>query len=415
MYLCELHIKSLRNIGDISLELGPGFNYFYGDNGAGKTAILEAAHILSSGKSFRTNKMSAVINHSTSELIVRGKVLQASSAPPSKGDLSSKAHTKIDDDEGRVLALSKSRSGVTELRIGGKRENKTSALARLLPVQTLLPEAADLVFAGPGGRRAFLDWGLFHVERQFLDVSSRYKRTLAQRNAWLKSLNGSGQGVVDNPGEPQASDPWFESIVALGLQLNQMREAYVNGLRPHLIKLLTKLQLNMDIEVAYTWGGLVDENTSLNKMVESYSRDIRFGVTHRGPHRGDLEIRADSHPAETAVSRGQAKLLASAFILAQAIYLREKLGTKPIILIDDFGAELDIEHWRFFLRALTELDCQVLATGTMKLDGKNGDDGAIDLDRAPKDISNVKLLTDLERLVVFHVEQGGISGIDSVS
>ena len=147
----------------------------------------------------------------------------------------------------------------------------------------------------------------------------------------------------------------------------------------------------MKVILEYNWGGLKSAQEAAKKLSETWPRDVKFGMTHRGPHRADLLFMAAEQVAAETVSRGQAKLISSAAILAQAELLYEHSNTKSLFLIDDFGAELDAEHWRHFLSTLLELECQVIATSTEPLD------------------QTQEWVKGLSGLRVFHVEHGNIA------
>ena len=361
MYLQSLHIENFRNLTEQTVGLGPGFNYVYGPNGAGKTAFLEAIYLLARGRSFRTSKTATLIAHEKPQLLLRASLLNSVG-------------------QSVQIGMSKTRSGKTELRVNGSVEQRASTLAKHLPVQTLLPQAADLVLGGPGARRGFLDWGVFHVEQRFVDVSRDYRRALAQRNAWLKSLRG------DDPGFE--SDPWVVQVCDCGVQISEMRASYVEQFAPLFTRALETLSAELSVELAYDRGGLESSAQAQKKMGEAWSRDVKFGVTHRGPHRGDLRFSTRQQDVSDTVSRGQAKLISSAAILAQAELLFSQSNTKSLILIDDFGAELDAQHWQQFLRTLMALECQVVATSTERLDSARS------------------WLTEVQEMRVFHVKQG---------
>ena len=361
MFLKTLHISHFRNIESTSINFVGGFNYLYGANGAGKTAVLEAIHFLSRGRSFRSNRNAVLLRSGADQLVVRAEFVGKGGRP------------------GEV-AVSRSRQGGMEIRVNGIAEQRLSVLARQMPVQALLPEAGHLVLGGPGERRGFLDWGLFHVEHGFLELSRRYRRALNQRNAWLKDV---GLGQVE-----LRQDPWITQLVELGLALSQLREAYARELQGELESVLAQLAPSLNVAISYDWGGVESSLEYSKKMSDSFARDVKSGVTHRGPHRGDLMITVDGHPAADQVSRGQAKLIASAALLAQARMLEHRTGTKSLFLIDDFGAELDSEHWKYFLRTLAGLKCQVIANSTEPLDASQD------------------WVQDLSECAVFHVEHG---------
>lgn len=363
MHLQRLHIFNFRNFVDQEIELSPGFNYLSGDNGAGKTALLEAIHVLARGRSFRTHRIQPVVRQGESALVVTGEVVS---------------------DEGVVTKLGTQRNinGTTELRLGGEKTVKASALAQILPIQTLLPDAADLVLGSPGGRRAFLDWGLFHVEQTFLESSGYYRRVLSQRNAWLKQLA--------TPQSTSADDPWFQQYRDYAIKISISRAKYVASLSGVFSGLMNELNASLDVELSYDWGGLVSAEDADKKVSESYARDVKFGATQRGPHRGDLLFTTNGNPAVDVVSRGQAKLIASAALLAQAKLLSDRIGQRLVFLIDDFGAELDGNRWQQLVSTLLTLDCQVIATSTESLN------------------LSADWVKQLPGLKVFHVEQDRI-------
>ncbi len=369
MYLLSLHGQNFRNLAEQTIEFSPGFNYLYGANGAGKTALLEAIHLLARGRSFRTSKVVSLIRSGEPDLLLRGEVENALG-------------------QRTQLGMRKSRNGKTELRLAGRAEARASTLAKHLPVQMLLPQAGDLVLAGPGERRGFLDWGVFHVEQRFVELSRSYRRVLVQRNAWLKGLSGVNPGMEE--------DPWLQQLVEYGSEVNVMRSEYAVQLAPLFQRALAQLSPHLKVDLVYDWGGFEakagadSDEEALKKLSESWPRDVKFGVTHRGPHRADLKFTLDGAAVAETVSRGQAKLIASAAILAQAELLYQHSNRKSLILIDDFGAELDNEHWQQFLSTLLALDCQVVATSTGTLDRSQ------------------TWVTGLSDLRVFHVKQGRI-------
>ena len=362
MHLLSVSAYAFRNIEQVSLDLGVGFNLIHGDNGAGKTALLEAIYLIARSRSFRTTKLKNIIKADTKEACVRAEV----------GNESGQV---------RALAVAKSLNGTSELRVDGESVKRSSDLARYLPVQVLLPGVIDLVLDGPNTRREFLDWGLFHVEHAFLDASKRYKRILAQRAAWMKA----------NQNSAFEEDPWVEQLVTGGVQISSWRSAFLQEMNPYFEEMLRLLDPQLACSLAYIDGGYgSSEEEGREKLAAGFARDLRFGVSHYGPHRGDLEFRFKGSTARDIASRGQAKIIASAVTLAHAALLAKAYDKKPVILIDDFGAELDEDRRQSFLKALMSLDCQVIATTT----------------DAPADLLEYKAL---EEIRVFHVKQGALS------
>ena len=367
MQLNLLRVQNFRNLEDVELHFSPGFNYLYGENGAGKTALLEAVALLARGRSFRSGRTDSQIRHGQNVVRIAGTVRGSSG---------------IESD----LTWSRQRQPAeVRLSIDGLKAAKRSDVARRLPLQTVLPDAAELVYGPPANRRAFLDWGLFHVEPSYLHASANYRQALQQRNAWLKLQMGADLKITD--------DPWLDVLVSHGVKLGEMRSGYVMGLKTFFQRNLSSLAPSQNVELGYDFGGWDSIENAAKKLGESLSRDVKFGTTHYGPHRADLKMMSGGRPAAELLSRGQAKVTASALILAQAEYQLERTGNRCVILIDDFGAELDAAHWRLFAQRLQELACQVIVTST-EPPGMTGG-----------------LVGELGKCELFHVKQGSIEAV----
>lgn len=335
MYLANLHVSDFRNVAQANIEFGPGINLIVGANGAGKTAILEAIFLLARGRSFRSSQTKHLIRRGQHQLLVRGDVVRAGA--------------------GHVLARSKASQGENQTRIDGEHAALQSRFAELLPLQTLLPGIADLVLDGPGIRREFVDWGLFHVEQRYLEMARRFRKALSQRGAWLK----------ENSGATFQNDPWVNTLVTSGCQISAWRQRFVSELDDHFQRTLVHLASGLGAELGYSNAGFDgDEVSAVVQMEASFERDRRYATTHVGPHRADMDIRVDGIGAKSSVSRGQAKLLASALMLGYSALLSGRDRVQPIMLLDDFGAELDEAHRNQFFAELQRFGCQVIATTT---------------------------------------------------
>ena len=329
----RLEVSYFRNLSAVAIDLAPGLNTFYGDNGAGKTALLEAVHLLCRGRSFRTQKTQTLIQQGADQLVVRGVIDDEARGPTS-------------------LAISKDRRARTEMRLNGEAERRLSEVARLTPLQVMLPDIADLVFGGPANRRSWLDWGTFHVKPSYLDTLRKYLRAVKQRNALLK-----------DQADAQTLNPWHEEVARLGEAVTADRVGYLEILLPHFHSVLAELAPSVALEVSYRRGWGLDE--SLGKLLaESSPREVKYGSTLWGPHRADVQILAEGAPAASVLSRGQGKLVASALQIGQASLLSEAEQRTTVFLIDDAGAELDIAHNTRFFGLLERLGGQILATTT---------------------------------------------------
>ena len=361
MWFRRLDIHDVRNLAAVRLELIPGLNYFHGGNGAGKTAILEAVHLLARGRSFRSAQTADVIR---------------------RGQNAMQIHAVVEDEHRgtQTLGLSRGRGGEVALKINGEPARRVSDAAGLLPLQVLVPSLSDLVFGGPGERRQWLDWGTFHVEPGFLSVLRRYLHALRQRNAALKTV------ATGRLGE-EGLAVWTDSVVVLAEEVTVARRRYLENLVPELTAVLAELAPGLELEVRYRQGWSADDG--LRKVLgDSLPREVKFGSTQSGPHRADVELRVAGLPAGTTLSRGQGKALASAMMLSQARLLLRTARRSSVFLIDDIGAELDLPHSERFFRLLMETGAQVLATSNV---GPRGLAGLAE-----------------QNIAMFHVEHGSV-------
>jgi len=328
----RLTVHNVRNLAEIDLNFCAGLNHFYGVNGAGKTAILEAIHLLCRGRSFRSPLIRDVIRSGERHLLVQA-VLE-------------------DEQRGRVsVGIRRALSGQTELRLDGQNITRISSVAKLTPLQTLLPDVADLVFGSPGNRRSWLDWGMFHVKPDFLSTQRNYMKALKQRNATLRSGNAS----------PQQLDPWNSELLLLADTLTEMRVDYLAQLQPVLQATLAALVPELELRIEYQRGWPADQ--SLEKLLgERHSGEVKYGVTQWGPHRADVIAQIKGRQASKVLSRGQGKLLATAMKVSQVALLNTLEQRASVFLIDDAGAELDSEHGDRFFKLLHELRCQIIST-----------------------------------------------------
>jgi DNA replication and repair protein RecF len=324
--LAELTVDHLRCLEHVELSLHPHRNLIWGGNGSGKTSLLEAIFLLGRGRSFRTRNSERLIRHGRSELIVFGRTADY---PP------------------RSIGVQVSRIDGTRARISGTTASSLTELSQAFPVQVIDPGIHQLVEEGGYRRRRWLDWAVFHVEPSFADHWVRYTRALKQRNAALKS-------------QPAQATVWDVELARLGESISEARHSVVERLQPHWQSVVSSLA-GLSVEMHYARGW--PQGISLQQALkDAYLRDQARGVTHLGPHRGDVQIRLNGRPAREVLSRGQQKLVAIAMTLAQLYLLNEQGLPAATLLLDDPAAELDGEHLASFIERVRELACQLVLT-----------------------------------------------------
>lgn len=363
MQITRLDLRRFRRFDEVSLAPAPGINLITGDNGAGKTSLLEAMHLMAYGRSFRGRVRDGLLQAGADSLEVfvqwRERAADGGEARPRKAGLRHSGQ----DWTGRL-------DGAAVAHLGD--------LCAALAVVSFEPGSHALITGGSEPRRRYLDWGLFHVEHEFLPLWRRYARALKQRNALLKSRR-PGDGL----------DAWERELAEAGEPLSRRRQIYLDDLQQRLAPLLAELAPDLGkVELEYLPGWRREALPLADALLLARERDLQGGHTSVGPHRADWRIHFPALPGREALSRGQAKLTALAAVLAQAAHHAAIRGTWPVIALDDLGSELDREHQARVLGQLVASQAQVFITGTESPPG---------LLAVPVAVSR------------FHVEQGAVA------
>ena len=332
MHLNELRIRDLRVIREQAIELGSGWNVFVGANGAGKTSVLESAFLLSHGRSFRRGARDTLSRLGSEGYSVFGR-LQLSS--------------------GRERRL-----GIA--RVGGKLETRVdgevvgiSGLVQACAVACFEPGSHELIGGVAEERRRYLDWGVFHVEQEFLLDWRRYQRALRQRNSVLRNAGGD----VD-------LEPWEIEMAATGERITRFRQSYADHLRPILKAVLTEFLGELGEAEMVLDPGWKEAQPLGMALAEARAKDRERGHTSRGPHRADWSLSFERAPRREHLSRGQEKLCALALVLAQARLYASETGEWPILCFDDLASELDQAHQAQVIEEVNACGAQVLVSGT---------------------------------------------------
>lgn len=345
MHLTRLTVERLRNLQSVELRPGPALNLITGANGAGKTSLLEAIHLLAYGRSFRGRVRDGLVRTGCDGL----EVFAEWGEPGQRTRKAGLRHT----------------GQAWDGRLDGAGVAGLGELCAALAALTFEPGSPALVSGGGEPRRRFLDWGLFHVEQVhveqgdpgtagFLPLWRRYARALKQRNALLKLRADAAQ-----------FDVWDAELAAAGEPLNRCRQAYLERLQPHLQALSAELLPELgEARFVFQPGWRREQYALEDALLLARPRDLAAGFTSVGPHRADWRIEHAARQAQEALSRGQAKLTALAALLAQAEDFAARRGHWPVVLLDDLGSELDRDHQQRLLQRLWASGAQIFVTGT---------------------------------------------------
>lgn len=306
-----------------------------GENGAGKTSVLEALYVLARGRSFRSNQIGAVIGHEADRLMV-------------VAHLAANAHRA-----GVVMGVERDEAGWRG-RLAGEDCQRVSEFARHLPIVLLEPDSHRLISDGPQIRRQYLDWVMFHVEPSYLSTWQRYQKLLRQRNAALKT--GASHELLNALDAP---------MVQAAKELNALRSDCTTGLERAVRQLAKDLGLRLpgELELRYRPGHTADMDLA-DALIDQREKDRESGFTRVGPHRADLVLKTGGYPAAQETSRGQQKLLATLLLLAKWGFLIEHPENQPVLLLDDPVSELDGDHLHRVMDWLSGQQKQVWVTAT---------------------------------------------------
>ena len=341
MNIKKLSLKNFRNHSNISFDFKGGLNIITGNNGVGKTNIVEAIHYLSLARSFRSQD--------EQDLILEGKRNAEIFALIKEGDISRKIRILINK-EGR------------QIFINDKRVSKISELSSSVNVLLFEPKDALFYKDSPKVRRNFLDINISKKSPKYLEVYSRYEKALKERNELLK------QEQIDL----DLLDSITEILVDLSLEIIKSRQAYVKDINDILIILSRALTgVRDDIRLIYEPFIAPSDNfkekakTAFKNALES---DLKRKATSIGVHREDFSITLNGRDIATYGSQGENRLLALALKLSP-YFLIENKEKRPIIVLDDVMSELDQTHRLRLIKLLSKFE-QVFITAT-KLEVKD--------------------------------------------
>ena len=308
--IADLRLQSFRSYSDESFEFSPSVNIIVGPNASGKTNLLEALLVLAHGGSYRAKD---------NELIRFDK-------PWARLD----AHL-LNGSE-RIVKLVQEPPGKS-YDIDGKPYKRLS-LPHTLPVVLFEPNHLQLLSGAPDGRRNYLDDLLEQTVTGYGTLRRQYRRTLAQRNSLLKQ----------NPHNRQQLFPWDVRLSELAGQIVRYRAEIVESMNAKLPKLYrdlshTKTKVSLSYEAR--WPAESYETNLLKKLEASIETDALRGFTSAGPHREDLAVKFDGHPAQESASRGEARTLVLGLKILELEIIQAARSATPLLLLDDVFSELD--------------------------------------------------------------------------
>jgi DNA replication and repair protein RecF len=348
-----LSTKHFRNLRDPEVSLAPGVNLFVGENGQGKTNLLEAVYLFKYGRSFRTRR--------DAEMIRFGEAFCRAEATCSFAD----GHAE-------TFAAAVERKGDKKVTISGEAVDKLTELVGRYPVVLFGPQDLRLISGQPVDRRRFVDMVGSMTSPSYIRLLKDYRRVLNHRNAALKARASRTE-----------RDAWSTELVDRGSSLIVQRFAVTAILEKHLRRHTKELDTPFDFSLEYE-SAILRESGELagnggnagadelkgvfeTKLLSLEGEEIRRGTTLAGPHRDDIAVKLSDKDARKYASQGQRRLLAILLKLAELSHIEAELKEPCVLLLDDVFSEFDREITGK-LQGLLESGRQVLVTSPVPLD-----------------------------------------------
>jgi DNA replication and repair protein RecF len=338
MRVAAIGLEDFRSYEDRTLELAPGITAFVGPNGAGKTNILEAVHLIARGESSRAGD--------DAEMIRWGAPLARVAVDACRADDRTRLEVTL------FAPAVEARRRPRRYTADGAPRRADDVVGRVAVV-AFFPEDTDLLASAPSARRRYLDAMVGQVDRSHRADTRAYANVLTQRNALLRA------GRDEEPVSESEIAFWDTELVRLATAISLRRVAAVRELRPAFRAAAAALGADPAPDVAY--AGQVHGSTAEERaegyrrlIAEKRERERWQATTLVGPHREDLAVAAGERPLPTFASRGEQRSAVLALKLAEAEWIRTRVGEPPIFLLDDVLSELDTAHREALCRALPE-------------------------------------------------------------
>jgi len=326
------------------MDFGLGVNVIWGENGSGKTAVLEAIYLLSIGKSFRTSKIHETINYDHETFWVEGAF--------SSSEKKEKISFSQAKDRRRKLKINNNDAGLKDLV--GKN-----------PAVLLSPEEQTITKGSPGERRRYFDKIFSTVSKDYFKNLSHYTKTLKQRNALLKNIH-----------RESSFDIWDEALVEHGTKIWDEKESLNKKFKQCLetvCKMYNQEAINVELETGRSNPG---KQQFLKELQSALPKDKIICRTSVGPHRDITNFLFNGKSLREFGSQGEHKISLILLKLAEYVFIKEETGKPPTLLLDDLFAKLDFERSDAVFKLL-EKNTQTIITNTDLVDIKNH---GIDLD-----------------------------------
>lgn len=345
LHVASLQVRSFRNLAAVDLEPGERFNVVSGDNGQGKTNLLEALYVGATSKSFRTSKLGELVGFGAALASVRA--------------------TLADDGETRVQSVGL-KPGARLVRIDGKRPPSLAAYAVRTPIVVFHPGEMSLSMGSSGERRRLLDRTSLYMSPQSMADLDAYTRAMKARQRALETRGPHASDLVE----------WETLVVRHGLAVMAHRARAAELVAERALEAFARIAApELELRAGYAPSAPADEARFIEALANGRASDMRRGSAGVGPHRDDLALSIDGHPVRGVASQGQHRAVTLALKSAEIEVVGQARGVRPILLLDDVSSELDRTRTAALFSFLREQRGQVFLTTTRPELIDTGEDG----------------------------------------
>ena len=329
MYLKELSLFQFKNHSESSFQFNENINCFVGNNGVGKTNILDAIYHLSFGKSYFNPIASQNIRHNEDFFVVDG------------------LYEKKNREEKIIVSLKRGQKKI--IKRNGKAYDRFSDHIGFLPLVIISPADRDLIIEGSDTRRKFMDGVISQSDKSYLEALLNYSKILAQRNALLKYF------ALNNNFNKDSLDVYNEQLNDFGNIIHEKRKSFLNTFTPIFKKRYETISNNSEsIDLQYN-SQLNDSN--LMELFDTHiNKDRMLQYTSVGIHKDDLDFSIKGYPIKKFGSQGQQKSFLIALKLAQFDFIKAQSGETPLLLLDDVFDKLDEQRVAQIIKLVNDED-----------------------------------------------------------
>lgn len=314
MHISNISITNFKNIKEAELTFSPKLNCFIGNNGAGKTNVLDSIYYLSFCKSFFNSTDQLNINHDESYFMLNSN------------------YRRLESNETISCGLQKGQK--KQFKRNSKVYKKLIDHIGLLPLVMITPSDVDLILGGSDERRKFMDGVISQYNQNYLDDLLKYNRALQQRNNLLKHF------AAERKFDTELLEVWDNQLIEYGSRIHNERVVFVKKLIPVFQQYYSKISLDNE-KVELVHQSQLYEQSFENALKESLAKDRAAQYSTVGTHKDDLLLKIGDFPIKKLGSQGQKKTYLVALKLAQFDFIKEISGIKPILLLDDVFDKLD--------------------------------------------------------------------------